>query len=246
MAMDLLELTLDIPAFDPTLFSVALCVWASDYNTFIFPLGPMSITLMDISALINLPLIGTTISPAMVVTHVPPSTEKQFFGSYKQLQTLRGNITAEPNHVECVAFIHYCRTSITSPIASQQPIILDSPMVSITEEPQILETPARMAEKTQSPHVEGSAVVTYILQSQYARSIILESEGSAFFAKEMILPSLSEEMPSSPKAADEDADSILRPFKLNLHLGSKSKRVLFCTILLQLVLQPLPFLLQKT
>ncbi|KAL2513174.1 PMD domain-containing protein [Abeliophyllum distichum] len=56
--LELLELTLDIPTFDPTLFFVALCFWASDYNTFVFPLGPMSITLRDISALTKLPPTG--------------------------------------------------------------------------------------------------------------------------------------------------------------------------------------------
>ncbi|KAL2486787.1 Aminotransferase-like [Abeliophyllum distichum] len=70
--LDILELTLDIPTFDPTLFSITFCFWTSDYNTFVFPLGPMFVTLRDISALTNLPPIGATISPAMVVTHTPP------------------------------------------------------------------------------------------------------------------------------------------------------------------------------
>ncbi|KAL2518192.1 Aminotransferase-like [Abeliophyllum distichum] len=71
--LELLELTLDIPFLTSTLFSIALCFWASDYNTFVFLLGPMSVTLRDISALTNLPPIGATISPAMIVTHTPPS-----------------------------------------------------------------------------------------------------------------------------------------------------------------------------
>ncbi|KAL2491758.1 Aminotransferase-like [Abeliophyllum distichum] len=87
--LELLEFTLDIPAFDPTLFCIAMCFWASDYNTLVFPLGPMSITLRDVSALTNLPPIGATISPAMIITHTHPSIDKQCFGSYKQLLTLR-------------------------------------------------------------------------------------------------------------------------------------------------------------
>ncbi|KAL2486710.1 Uncharacterized protein Adt_31466 [Abeliophyllum distichum] len=67
----------------------------------------MSVTLKDINALTNLPPVGATISPAMIVTHMPSSIEKRFFGSYKQLQTLYGNTATEPKHVERVAFIHY-------------------------------------------------------------------------------------------------------------------------------------------
>ncbi|KAL2542082.1 hypothetical protein Adt_03060 [Abeliophyllum distichum] len=61
--LDFLELTHDIPAFDPTLFSIALCFWTSDYNTFVFSLSPMSVTLRDISALTNLPHRASTSSP---------------------------------------------------------------------------------------------------------------------------------------------------------------------------------------
>ncbi|KAL2466935.1 hypothetical protein Adt_42786 [Abeliophyllum distichum] len=83
--LDLLELTLDIPAFDPTLFSIVLYFWASNYKTFVFSLGSMFVTLRDISALTNLLPIGNTISPAMIVTHAPSIIEKQFFSLYKQL-----------------------------------------------------------------------------------------------------------------------------------------------------------------
>ncbi|KAL2466298.1 hypothetical protein Adt_42149 [Abeliophyllum distichum] len=43
----------------------------------------------------------------MTVTCLPTRIEKQFFGLYKKLQTLRNNIGAEPTSFERVAFIHY-------------------------------------------------------------------------------------------------------------------------------------------
>ncbi|KAL2466794.1 hypothetical protein Adt_42645 [Abeliophyllum distichum] len=83
----------------------------------------MSIILRDISALTNIPPVGTTISPAMIVTHTPPSIKKQIFCSYKQLQTLHNNTVAEPNHVECVAFIHYWFYKFVICVSSIKPSI---------------------------------------------------------------------------------------------------------------------------
>ncbi|KAL2531785.1 hypothetical protein Adt_05136 [Abeliophyllum distichum] len=57
---DLLEIATRPPLYDPILFPIALSFWSSEYNTFIFPLGPMSITLRDVGALVNLPHLWAT------------------------------------------------------------------------------------------------------------------------------------------------------------------------------------------
>ncbi|KAL2526778.1 Uncharacterized protein Adt_11832 [Abeliophyllum distichum] len=98
-------------------------------------------------------------------------------------------------------------------------------MVSITKERQSSESPAQTAERNQSSPAEGLAIVTYIFQPQYARSIILElkaiveismmEETHHVVNKEKVpavfesqcqadaLSSPSKEMSSLPKAADE-------------------------------------------
>ncbi|KAL2480066.1 PMD domain-containing protein [Abeliophyllum distichum] len=103
------------PLLLPSLCNASIRTWAKS--------GPMSITLRDISALTDLPPIGAAISPAMVVTHTHSSIEKQFFGSYKQLLTFRDNTTAEPNHVDRVAFIHCCLCKFVICVPSIKPFI---------------------------------------------------------------------------------------------------------------------------
>ncbi|KAL2466465.1 PMD domain-containing protein [Abeliophyllum distichum] len=79
--------------------------WSSEYNTFIFPFGPMSITLRDVGALVNLPLLGDTVSPAIRIYSAAPKFEKKYTESYSGMQELYNNSGSEPTHAERVAFL---------------------------------------------------------------------------------------------------------------------------------------------
>ncbi|KAL2521283.1 uncharacterized protein Fot_25206 [Forsythia ovata] len=102
---DLLEIATRPPLYDPVLFPIALSFWTSEYNTFIFPLGPMSITLRDVGALVNLPPLDNTISPAILISFVAPKFDKKYTDSYSGMQELYNNSGNEPSHAERVAFL---------------------------------------------------------------------------------------------------------------------------------------------
>lgn len=103
---ELLEITLYPPIYDSVLFPIALSFWSSEYNTFVFPLGPMSITLRDVGALVNLPPLGDTIFPGILVTGAAPKFDKTITESYSSMQSLYTPSISEPNHAERVAFLH--------------------------------------------------------------------------------------------------------------------------------------------
>ncbi|CAI9777518.1 unnamed protein product [Fraxinus pennsylvanica] len=102
---DLLEIALQPPIFDLVLFPIALSFRSSEYNTFVFPLGPMSITLKDIGALVNLPPLGDTIFLGILIAGVAPKFDKKLTESYSSMQGLYNHSTAEPSHAERVVFL---------------------------------------------------------------------------------------------------------------------------------------------
>lgn len=114
---DLLEIALQPPIFDPVLFPITLSFWSSEYNTFVFPLGPISITLRDVGALVNLPLLGDTIFPDILIFGVVPKLDKKLTESYSSLQTSYNHSSAEPSHAERVAFfqIWLCKYILCMP-----------------------------------------------------------------------------------------------------------------------------------
>ncbi|KAL2525137.1 Aminotransferase-like [Abeliophyllum distichum] len=102
---ELLESATRPPLYDPILFPIALTFWSSEYNTFIFPLGPMSITLRDVGALVNLTPLGDTISSAILISSAAPKVDKMYTDSYSGMQELYNNSGGEPTHAERVAFL---------------------------------------------------------------------------------------------------------------------------------------------
>ncbi|KAL2465904.1 Aminotransferase-like [Abeliophyllum distichum] len=212
--LELVELTLDILAFDPILFSIALCFWTSDYNTFVFPLGPMSVTLRDISLLTNLLPIGATISPAMVVIHIPPSIEKHFFGFYKQLLTLREAWPPSKTNYDLLLLL-----LVVDPFGSPNyglgcifsilPIILDSPAIPAIEEPQSSKLSTQMADRSPSSSIKETPVEIPIVEEPSCpvdkgkAPTSFESQSQAD-----ILPNLSRDVPLLPKASDESIQAL--------------------------------------
>ncbi|KAL2533684.1 Aminotransferase-like [Abeliophyllum distichum] len=83
---DLLEIATRPPIYDHVPFPTPLSFWSSEYNTFIFPLGPMSITLRDVGALVNLPPLGDTISLAILISSAVLKFDKKFNDSYSGMQ----------------------------------------------------------------------------------------------------------------------------------------------------------------
>lgn len=102
---DLLEISIRPPTFDSTLFSIALSFWFSEYNNFIFRLGPMSITLRDVGVLVNLPPLGDNIFPSILVSGGASKFGKNYTESYSSLQTFHNPSSAKPSHTEGVAFL---------------------------------------------------------------------------------------------------------------------------------------------
>lgn len=102
---DLLEISFQPPIFDPSLFPIALSFWSFEYNTFVFPLGPMSITLMDVRALVNLPPLGDTIFSDILISGVTPKFDRKLTESYSSLQICHNHSSVEPSHAERVAFL---------------------------------------------------------------------------------------------------------------------------------------------
>ncbi|KAL2498036.1 PMD domain-containing protein [Abeliophyllum distichum] len=102
---DLLEIATRLPLYHPVLFPIALSFWSSEYNTSIFPLGPMPITLRDVGSLVNLPPLGDTIFPTILISSAAAKFDKKFTDSYLGMQELYNNSGAEPTHVERVAFL---------------------------------------------------------------------------------------------------------------------------------------------
>ncbi|CAA2955362.1 Hypothetical predicted protein [Olea europaea subsp. europaea] len=65
----------------------------------------MSITLRDVGALINLPPLGDTIFPGILISSVAQKFDKKLTESYSSLQGYYNHSNAEPSHAERVAFI---------------------------------------------------------------------------------------------------------------------------------------------
>ncbi|CAI9756294.1 unnamed protein product [Fraxinus pennsylvanica] len=103
--LDLLKITLYSPTYDLVLFPIALSFWFSEYNTFVFPLGPMSITLRDVGALINFLPLDDFIFLGILIAGVAPKYDKKLTESYLGIQGLYTVSNAEPSHVERVAFL---------------------------------------------------------------------------------------------------------------------------------------------
>ncbi|KAL2533485.1 Uncharacterized protein Adt_06836 [Abeliophyllum distichum] len=101
---DLLEIATRPPLYGPILFPIALSFWSSEYNTFIFPLGPMSITLRDVGALVNLLPLGDIVSLAILISSAAPKFDKKYTDSYSRMQELYNNSGGEPTHAEHEAF----------------------------------------------------------------------------------------------------------------------------------------------
>lgn len=103
---NLLKITLHPPVYDLVHFPIALSAWSSKYNTFVFPLGPMSITLRDISTLVNLPPLGDTIFSGILITGVALKFDKKLTNSYFVMLSMYNNSsTSEPTHAERMAFL---------------------------------------------------------------------------------------------------------------------------------------------
>ncbi|KAL2466316.1 Aminotransferase-like [Abeliophyllum distichum] len=111
---DLLEIATRLPLYDPILFPIALSFWSCEYNTFIFPFGPISITLRDVGALVNLPPLGDTVSPAILIYSAAPKFEKKYTDFYSGMQELYNNSGGEPTHAESVAFLQRYGLSLVS------------------------------------------------------------------------------------------------------------------------------------
>ncbi|KAL2531384.1 hypothetical protein Adt_04735 [Abeliophyllum distichum] len=65
----------------------------------------MSITLRDVGALVNLPPLGDTISPAILIFSTAPKFDKRYTDSYSGMQEHYNNFGSEPTHAERVAFL---------------------------------------------------------------------------------------------------------------------------------------------
>ncbi|KAL2475350.1 PMD domain-containing protein [Abeliophyllum distichum] len=102
---DHLEIATRPSLYDPILFPIALSFWSFEYNTFIFPIGPMSITLRDVGTLVNLPPLGDTISTAILISSATPKSDKKYTDSYSGMQDLYNNSGGEPTYAERVAFL---------------------------------------------------------------------------------------------------------------------------------------------
>ncbi|KAL2474296.1 PMD domain-containing protein [Abeliophyllum distichum] len=114
---DLLEIAIRPPVYDPILFSIALSFWSSEYNTIIFPLSSMSITLRDVGALVNLPPLGDTISPVILISSSAPKFDKRYIDFFPGMQELYNNSGSKPTHAERVAFLQVwlCRYVLCVP-----------------------------------------------------------------------------------------------------------------------------------
>ncbi|KAL2542552.1 hypothetical protein Adt_03530 [Abeliophyllum distichum] len=102
---DLLEIATRPSLYDSILFPIALSFWSCGYNTFIFPLSPMSIMLRNVGSLVNLPPLGDTISLAILISSAAPKFNKKYNDSYSGIQELCNNSGGEPTHEEHVAFL---------------------------------------------------------------------------------------------------------------------------------------------
>ncbi|CAA2997789.1 Hypothetical predicted protein [Olea europaea subsp. europaea] len=66
----------------------------------------MSITLRDVGALVNLPPLGDTIFPSILISGVASKFDKKLTESYSSLQSSYNHSSAEPSHAERVAFLY--------------------------------------------------------------------------------------------------------------------------------------------
>ncbi|KAL2471292.1 PMD domain-containing protein [Abeliophyllum distichum] len=77
----------------------------------------MSVTLRDVGALVNLPPLGDTVSPALLISSVAPKFDKKYNDSYSGMQELYNNSGNDPTHAEHVAFLQVwlCRYVLCVP-----------------------------------------------------------------------------------------------------------------------------------
>ncbi|KAL2525689.1 hypothetical protein Adt_10743 [Abeliophyllum distichum] len=203
--LDLLELTLDIPTFDLTLLSIALRFWGPNYNIFVFPLGPMSVTLRDISALTNLslrpsisfsvtsqspiiigPLIVTIIKEPQSLEPLVHATEKALSPPNKSLAIVA--YTLQPQ---------YARPIVLEPEGNAQYnthhffVYMDFSCLALVLALVPVEMP--IVEEPLHPHDKGK---TPAVPEEQSETVVPH-----FLPKEALF---------LPKATDEDTDSVLR------------------------------------
>ncbi|KAL2491136.1 PMD domain-containing protein [Abeliophyllum distichum] len=77
----------------------------------------MSVTLRDVGALVNLPPLGDTVSPVLLISSVAPKFDKKYTDSYSGMQELYNNSGNDPTHAERVAFLQVwlCRYVLCVP-----------------------------------------------------------------------------------------------------------------------------------
>lgn len=60
-----IDLSIQSMELNPNLIAVAACFWSTSSNTFVFPNGPMTPTILDIMHLTSLPSVGTEVNAAL-------------------------------------------------------------------------------------------------------------------------------------------------------------------------------------
>lgn len=91
-------------SLDANLLGAASCFWSKNVNAFCFPCGPMSPTLLDISALTGLPLFGDEItprvsSPAAAQFKVSRSKDKTYGVFISTYMGAEGSAVTHEEHV---------------------------------------------------------------------------------------------------------------------------------------------------
>ncbi|KAF2318439.1 hypothetical protein GH714_007632 [Hevea brasiliensis] len=95
--MKLIDLSLVDIVYDEPLLTALLPLWSYHYNCFILPLGPMSLTLRDVTTLTSLPIHGET-SPALaaeLASTRPIRKSGTSFVNFISLNARKGDITNE-------------------------------------------------------------------------------------------------------------------------------------------------------
>ncbi|GAB2292920.1 hypothetical protein Dimus_038227 [Dionaea muscipula] len=105
--LDLISICTRVPAFDSTLFPLAVLIWSSHANIFAFPGAPMMITLRDITALTSLFPSNETISAILEYTHEAPTFESHTFSSYNAFMATHKRMGPVVEEEERIAFVHF-------------------------------------------------------------------------------------------------------------------------------------------
>ena len=92
--------------FQTNLIQGALRFWSPDCNSFIFPEGPISVTLRDVYYLTGLPILGFDI-PCLIDPEAFPSTviKTKGISSFYQVITTWCYHTTDPTPQEHVSFL---------------------------------------------------------------------------------------------------------------------------------------------